>query len=75
VVSKAMEETINEDKMNLLGFLRKELNNYSIQINLVLTAAEEKTNLYTATDRYKWLLEKNPNLNKFRQAFDLDIGF
>lgn len=72
--SKTQEETINEDKMNLLGFLRKELNNYSIQINLVMTTAEEKTNLYTATDRYKRLLEKNPNLSKFRQAFDLDIG-
>ena len=73
--SKTQEETINEDKMNLLGFLRKELNNYSIQLNLVMTAAEEKTNLYTSTDKYKRLLEKNPDLSKFRQAFDLDIGY
>ena len=75
ITSKTMEETINEDKMNLLGFLRKELNNYSIMINLVMTTSEEKTNLYTATDRYKRLLEKYPDLSKFRQAFDLDIGY
>jgi DNA polymerase-3 subunit gamma/tau len=75
VNNKALEETINEDKMNFLGFLRKELNNYSIQLNLIMTQVEEKTNLYTAIDRYKRLAEKNPSINKFRQTFDLDIEF
>jgi DNA polymerase-3 subunit gamma/tau len=75
VNNKALEESINEDKSNFLGFLRKALNNYSIQLNLVLTAAEDKTNLYTAGDRYKRLAEKNPIINKFRQAFDLDLEF
>lgn len=73
--NKAIEETINEDKLTFLGFLRKELSNYSIQLNLILIAAEDKTNLYTATDRYKRLAEKNPAINKFRQKFDLDIQF
>jgi len=73
--SKTQEETINEDKSNFIGFLRKELSNYSIQLNLIMTAAEEKTNLYTANDRYKRLSEKNPTIIKFRQAFDLDIEF
>jgi len=75
VNNKALEESINEDKLNFLGFLRKELNNFSIQLNLVMTVAEDKTNLYTATDKYKHLAEKNPNINKLRQAFDLDIEF
>jgi DNA polymerase-3 subunit gamma/tau len=73
--NKAIEETINEDKMNFLGYLRKELNNYGIQLNLVMTLAEDKTNLYTATDRYKRLAEKNPLIHKFRQKFDLDVEF
>ena len=73
--NKALEETINEDKMNFLGFLRKELSNFSIQLNLIMTSSEDKTNLYTATDRYKHLAEKNPSINKLRQAFDLDIEF
>ncbi len=76
ITNKAIEETINEDKMNFLGFLRKELNNYSILLNLVMTTDDEsKTNLYTATDRFKHLAEKNPNINKLRQAYDLDIEF
>jgi DNA polymerase-3 subunit gamma/tau len=73
--NKALEETINEDKMNFLGFLRKELNNYHIQLNLQLSVNEDKTNLYTATDRYNRLVEKNPMIKKFRQTFDLDIEF
>ena len=73
--NKALEEAINEDKMTFLGFLRRELNNYNIQLNLQLTVNEEKTNLYTATDRYNRLVEKNPMIKKFRQTFDLDLEF
>ncbi len=75
VNNKSLEESILEDKMNFLGFLRKELNNFGIQLKLIMSTSEEKTNLYTATDRYKYLSEKNPVINKLRQAFDLDIEF
>ncbi|HEX8514644.1 MAG TPA: DNA polymerase III subunit gamma/tau [Bacteroidia bacterium] len=73
--NKALEEAINEDKMNFLGFLRNELNNFAITLDLIMVQGEDKTNLYTASDRYKRLAEKNPEINKFRQAFDLDIEF
>ncbi len=73
--NKALEEAINEDKMNFLGFLRKELQNYHLQLNLQLSVNEDKTNLYTAHDRYNRLVEKNPMIKKFRQTFDLDIEF
>jgi len=75
ITNKAIEESINEDKLVFLGFLRKELNNYSIQLQLVMNMLEDKTNLYTATDRYKRLVEKNPAINTFRQKFDLDLEF
>ena len=75
ITNKSVEESINEDKLVFLGILRKELNNYSIQLQLVINAIEDKTNLYTATDRYKRLVEKNPTLNTFRQKFDLDLEF
>lgn len=75
VTNEALKEAINEDKLNFLGFLRGELNNFSIQLNLVMTTMEDKTNLYTATDRYNRLAEKNPMIKKFKQSFDLDIEF
>ncbi len=73
--NSAAIESLNEEKMNFLGFLRKELKNYKIQLNIILSETENKTNLYTATDRYKYLAEKNPAINKLRQKFDLDIDF
>jgi len=73
VNNKSLEEAVEEIKMNLLDFLRKELNNYALQLNLVMTASEEKTSLYTATEKYKYLSEKNPAINKLRQTFDLDL--
>jgi DNA polymerase-3 subunit gamma/tau len=73
VNNKTLEEAVEEIKMNLLDFLRKELNNYALQLNLVMTESEEKTSLYTATEKYKYLSEKNPAINKLRQAFDLDL--
>jgi len=75
VTNKTQEEVINDNKTNFLDYLRKELNNYSIQLELKMTTLEEKANLYTATDRYKFLLEKNPQLEKLRQTFDLDLEF
>jgi DNA polymerase-3 subunit gamma/tau len=75
ITNKTQEEVINDNKTHFLDFLRKELNNYSIQLELKMTTLEEKTNLYTATDRYKFLLEKNPQLEKLRQTFDLDLEF
>ena len=75
ITNKSVEESINEDKLVFLGILRKELNNYSVQLHLVINTLEDKTNLYTATDRYKRLLEKNPTINTFRQKFDLDLEF
>jgi DNA polymerase-3 subunit gamma/tau len=75
ITNKALEESINEDKMTFLGHLRRELNNYDLQLTLVMSAAEEKANLYTAVDRYKRLAEKNPLIHKFRQQFDLDVEF
>lgn len=75
ISNKATEEAINEEKMDFLGFLRKALSNYSIQLQLVMQEQEDKANLYTATDRFKRMAEKNPDINRFRQAFDLDIEF
>lgn len=75
ITNKALEETFDEDKMNFLGFLRNDLKNFEIQLNLIMAISEDKNNLYTANDRYKHLAEKNPTINKLRQAFDLDIEF
>jgi len=55
-------------------FLRKELKNNEIDLKLIITELEEENNkLYTAEDKYKYLLSKNENLGKLKQEFNLDL--
>ncbi len=75
VSNKAIEEALNEDKANFLEYLRRTLNNYSIKLQLNLVAIDESKKLYSATDKYKHLANKNPAIDKLRKAFDLDIEF
>lgn len=73
--SKTSEETLNEEKTELVSFLRSKLKNYTLTLTFLIAESKDKKTLYTATDKYKHLLEKNPDIQKFKQAFDLDIEF
>jgi DNA polymerase-3 subunit gamma/tau len=68
-------EFINNDKLELLGYLRKELSNYDVQLNVLVVKNDNERKVYTPADKYKRLSEKNPALAKLRQALDLDVDF
>ena len=68
------EEKIKEIKNELLGFLKAELKNTSIDFKLIISDKEEENNkLYTAEDKYKHMLSKNEKLNNLKQEFNLDL--
>ena len=71
--NKVQEETLENEKSELLGFLRKELNNYSTALKTVITTVESERKPYTSGDKFKRMAEKNPALLKLKQQFDLDI--
>ena len=75
VENKVQEELMNEEKTDLLGFLRKELKNYGIQLVITLNKLEGEKKIYTSQDKYKRMAEKNPAITKLKQQFDLDIDF
>lgn len=64
-----------EEKLNLVEFLREELQNYTIQLTVVLNVEMGEKKLYTSQDKYKRMAEKNPAIQKFKQQFDLDIDY
>ncbi len=68
-------EFINNDKQDLLGFLRKELSNYNVQLNVIVIKNDNERKLYTPQDKFKRMAEKNPVISKLRQQFDLDVDF
>jgi DNA polymerase-3 subunit gamma/tau len=70
------QSTLETEKGELLSFLRKELKNYNIQLELkVIDEEKSPSALYSGMDKYKALLEKNPNLSMLQRMFNLDIEF
>lgn len=68
------DEFLEKLGQNITLYLRKTLQNKLIEIFAeVLKPTEIKNVIYSATDKYNYLLEINNNLNLFKQAFNLDI--
>lgn len=69
----ALESTLNEEKIDLLNYLRSQLRNFDIQIVPKRIEAKQSTRIYSNKDKYNYLVEKNPVLDEFRQKFNLDL--
>jgi len=71
----SLQDVFNREvRIDLLKFLRRELHNTDIQINIKIKPAEpEKSLLYTSEERFEYLSRKNPELVKFRQQMNLDF--
>ncbi|MDA3890990.1 MAG: hypothetical protein PF517_04925 [Salinivirgaceae bacterium] len=64
-------ERIHSD---LMRFLKEELSNYSIELTVDLLKEIQNENLiYTATDKFKYLSELNPEIESLKKKFNLDF--
>ena len=60
----------------LLDFLRSELKNGLIQLNLQITESDSsKLTQLTSRERFFQMAEENPDLHHFKEVFDLDIEY
>lgn len=76
VDNKVQEQDLEKEKPELLDFLRQELNNYLLQLQVNITTEENQAQLlYTSRDKFKKMAEKNPHLLTFKQRFNLDLEF
>lgn len=61
---------------DMIGYFRKELKNYSIEISFSLNQnPEEEVKFLTGKDKFAALARKNPNLHTLKNTFNLDIEF
>jgi DNA polymerase III subunit gamma/tau len=67
------EESLHERKSELLSHLRKELNNYSIQITTRIREATVEQKAYLPADKFKKLTDKNPEIIRLQKDLDLDF--
>ncbi len=73
VPSNLMRDEFLKGRPKLLAFLREKLNNYGISIEAIVNETIQKKFAYTSQEKFNKLKEKNPLLEKLRQAFELDF--
>ncbi len=76
VDSAAAEKDLNEEKLELLIYLRKELSNYKISLTITVNVNENSSGpAYTPSEKFKRLAEINPAMNELKKSFDLEIEY
>lgn len=61
---------------DLVGYLREELKNYDVNLELKLTENNDvEVKFLTGKDRFADMAKKNPNLHSFKNIFNLDIEY
>ena len=74
--NKVQEEVLSEERSNILGYLKTELENDKITLKIdVRPVKEEEMKAYTPEDKFKKMANKNPNLLTLKEKFDLEINF
>ena len=64
---------VERQQFELLQYLRKAVNNFSITLDIIVNETMEKKYAYTPEDKYQKLVEKNKHLELLRKTFDLDL--
>ncbi|WP_129714613.1 DNA polymerase III subunit gamma/tau [Pedobacter sp. SYP-B3415] len=71
--NKIQEHLLQAESVELLNHLRQTLQNYGIDISHQQTERKQIKRLYTNTEKYAYLVEKNPKLDEMRRRFNLDV--
>ncbi|MBD3748270.1 MAG: DNA polymerase III subunit gamma/tau [Sphingobacteriales bacterium] len=73
VENKLQADELIHERIDLLNYLREKLKNYSITVNPLIVENTQERKLYTSKDKYQHMLEKNPKLEEFKRAFNLEL--
>ncbi|MFM6976859.1 MAG: DNA polymerase III subunit gamma/tau [Sphingobacteriaceae bacterium] len=73
IENKIQETQLQDERIDLMNFLRTELNNFQIELITKIVENTEKKRLYTSTEKYLHMVEKNPKVEEFRKRFNLDL--
>lgn len=71
--NNTIKTELEQEKHELLHFLREKLNNYTVDLSITVNEEMKQTVPYSEKDKYEYLKEKNPAIEKLRKALDLDF--
>lgn len=76
IFNEAQKEILVGVKQDFLDFVRKELSNNTIGLDIKIEAHEESAvKAYKPSDKYKLLAEKNPMLAELKKRLDLELDY
>ena len=62
-----------DHQYDLLGYIRKALKNYDLDLSITVNEVLERQYAYTSIEKYNLLKEKNPNIEVLKKTFGLDV--
>jgi DNA polymerase-3 subunit gamma/tau len=68
-----MKNQLERAQIPLIKYLRENLNNYKIEINIKVDEESSKKYAYTPKEKYQKLKQKNIKIELLKKTFDLDI--
>jgi DNA polymerase-3 subunit gamma/tau len=71
--NNTMKKEVERDQLELMAYLKKELNNYSLQLKVTVNEETARQYAFTPEEKYQKLREKNPAIDLLRKTFDLDL--
>lgn len=58
-----------------MQYIRPRLNNYQIYLETQIVRQEKKDLMYTAQDKYNYLVKEYPQLEVLKKELGLELGF
>lgn len=71
--NSTMKKEVERDQQELMEYLKKSLNNYSLQLKVTVNEETARKYAFTPEEKYQKLREKNPAIDLLRKTFDLDL--
>ncbi len=71
--NEIQQSFFNEEKGDLLRFIRQKLNNYSLQFEITITKDKQVLEPYSPQEKFEYMVKKNPHLLELKRRLDLDI--
>lgn len=74
VENAVQSDQLKLGKIDILNFLRVELRNFALDLNVVMVEKTKDRKPYTAQEKYQAMVAKNPLLEELRKTFDLGLS-
>ena len=73
VPNQAVGVKLEQESVKLLGYIRGKLNNYHLKLSTPIIKEENVKMIFTSHEKFKFMNDKNPLLNKLKSTLNLDL--